>query len=434
MAEPTRYVVDVDVHVVEFVHPVLQILRRHGHDELAAALLAGQSPEQRRRRPFAGTWWGTPTDDADEWAAAHVPAVLARRLADHGVDRAVLHTTWGQSLGMLGDLGSRVALARALNVYISELAEGSRDRLLPAAIVPTTDERAAVALIEEARDHEMRVINLELPRWGRTIADEPELVPPDAVLRSCLENEMVVMVHASAMGLTGRRTNSFLHNHLGAFAQGSEMVARALLLSGVMRRLPELKVCFCEGGPLWFIDLVAGLLSHLRFRGPTGLRRLDPSRLDTARAAEAVGGVAPSLVDGLRGWSEEGLLQGAGPMGGMDEFGPMGVTTEDQLLEQLSRLATTSSADPFELNLLRQLEESVGVQFPCMYASDFGHWDARPMADEAEARRQLADRSPEVASRLFVDDAAHFAGALAAEHVTTSVEDAPGGSRDPTHG
>src|SRR5207245_962317 len=72
------------------------------------------------------------------------------------------------------------------------------------------------------------------------------------------------------------------YNHIGTLAAGGEALAKSLLIGGVTRRFPTLKVAFLEGGVGWAVRLFADILGHWEKRNTRTIYNMDPERLDRA--------------------------------------------------------------------------------------------------------------------------------------------------------
>src|SRR5262249_55202046 len=83
----------------------------------------------------------------------------------------------------------------------------------------------------------------------------------------------------------GARTSisSYLHNHLGLFAEAGDALCKSLFLAGVTRRFPTLNFGFLEGGVAWACSLFSGLVEHWERRTRDALSHYDPAQLDRAR-------------------------------------------------------------------------------------------------------------------------------------------------------
>ena len=94
---------------------------------------------------------------------------------------------------------------------------------------------------------------------------------------------MAVTCHSSTHGLGSRRSiSSYMHNQLGKFANGSEILCKSVFFGGVTRRFPHLNFAFLEGGVGWAATLYSGLVGRWEKRNAKAIETLDPANLDKA--------------------------------------------------------------------------------------------------------------------------------------------------------
>jgi len=98
-------VIDADGHWIEFEPTLLDYLKHVGGPTMVDRFLqedylAGlrswsrMTPEERRaRRPTQPAWWGLPAKNSRDRATAMLPRLLYERMADIGLDFAVVYPT-----------------------------------------------------------------------------------------------------------------------------------------------------------------------------------------------------------------------------------------------------------------------------------------------------------------------------------------------------
>lgn len=394
-------VLDSDGHAVEYVPVVQEILREQAGPELAERFgmmttsghhLRTMTPEQlRAARRHKGGWWAVPAANTLDRATAMLPALMAKRLPELGIDHAVVYGTLGLGACVVTDDELRPAMARAFNTYYAEAFREHRDLLTPVGVIPmgTPDE----ALTE--LDHCTGVLGLKAFVFGGPITRKDDtgtwldnlivdsLYDYDPVWQRCVELGVAPTFHTAAAGW-GSRTSptSYVFNHIGMFATGCEAMARAMFLGGVPHRFPELRVAFQEGGVAWAATLLSDIKGHWSKRNRDAVRHYDPARLDRPLIAElfrAHGGKLfgdrDDLDDGLRFLSDPD-----DPL--VDEFAATGVASEDDI----DRLFTErfhfgcEADDPMTALAFRE------PRLKAIFASDIGHWDvpdARGVLPEA---------------------------------------------------
>ena len=95
-------------------------------------------------------WWGLPARNSLDRATALLPALLAERLDEIGIDHAVLYPTYGLVPTNLDDGDLRRAVARAFNTFYAEEFRDHRAKLTPVGIIPMHTPEEALAELEYA--------------------------------------------------------------------------------------------------------------------------------------------------------------------------------------------------------------------------------------------------------------------------------------------
>ena len=145
-------VVDGDGHLLESVPMLFDTLTRIAGADLADRLARTlptlfTGPGSVEDGLPRGPWWPSPTDALYQ-ATVMVPALLAERLEEIGLDFVVLYPSLGLALCTIPDAEIRCASLRALNTMLEEITRDHSRVLTPAAVIPMhTPEEA----IEELR-------------------------------------------------------------------------------------------------------------------------------------------------------------------------------------------------------------------------------------------------------------------------------------------
>ena len=394
-------VIDSDGHAVEYVPVVQEILREQAGPELAERFgmmttsghhLRTMSPEQlRAARRHKGGWWAVPAANTLDRATAMLPALMAKRLPELGIDHAVVYGTLGLGACVVTDDELRPAMARAFNTYYAEAFREHRDLLTPVGVIPVGTPEEAIAEL----DHCTGVLGLKAFVFGGPITRKDDngtwldnlivdsLHDYDPVWQRCVELGVAPTFHTAAAGW-GSRTSptSYVFNHIGMFATGCEAMARAMFLGGVPARFPELRVAFQEGGVAWAATLLSDIKGHWSKRNGEAVRHYDPSRIDRPLIAELfrehggkLFGDRDDLDDGLRFLSDPD-----DPL--VDEFAATGVATEDDI----DRLFTGRFHFGCEADDPMTALAFGTPRLKAVFASDIGHWDvpdARGVLPEA---------------------------------------------------
>ena len=137
-------IIDSDGHAIEYLPLVRDILREQAGESVATgldrvtsagALTRGLTPEQMRGAALVRSpWWGLPARNSLDRATALLPALLAERLDEIGIDHAVLYPTYGLVPANLDDAELRRALARAFHTFYAEAVRDNRARLTPVGL------------------------------------------------------------------------------------------------------------------------------------------------------------------------------------------------------------------------------------------------------------------------------------------------------------
>jgi predicted TIM-barrel fold metal-dependent hydrolase len=383
-------VIDSDGHAVEYLPLVQEIMREQSGDELADVfgMMGG-----RRSTGAKQGWWATPSANTLDRGTAMLPALMAARLPELGLDHAVVYGTLGLAVTVLPHDDLRRAVARAFNTYYARAFADHLDVLTPVGAIPmfTPDEAL------EELDHATSELGLKAFVFGGPIprADRLDVLCVDGaydydpVWQRCVELGVSPTFHTSSAGW-GSRTSptSYVFNHLGMFATGVEAMARSMFLGGVAHRFPELRCAFQEGGVAWAAGLYSDLVGHWEKRNRDAIRHYDPKALDRPfieRLFDEYGGEMFAGRDDL----DAGLRFLSDPEDELvDEFAASGIETADDI----KRLFTErfyfgcEADDPLTALAFDPRRLPMGARLKAVFASDIGHWDvpdAREVLPEA---------------------------------------------------
>ncbi len=412
-------VIDADGHVIEFMPAVRDHLVEVGGRQLAdefdavldapAQLAALPEEERRAMGLFKMTWWAYPARNALDRATGMLPALLYERLDELGLDFAVLYPTVGLaalSLGHQTDL--RRAAVRAFNRCAAEMFAPYADRLTPVAMIPMVDPGEAL----DELDHAVNELGLKAvllnglvyrpltpdgpggARWVDAFGAESPY-DYDPVWARCVELGVAPTFHSSAMGWGSRVSQrSYVHNHIGNFAQAGEATCRSLFMHGVPTRFPEIRMAFLEGGAGWACNLYSDLVGHLEKRGPVGVRAYDPDTMDRAlvrRLFESHG--APRYKKHLDEL-DEGLAVLSRSGDYADEFAASGVGSAEDVCDVFERNFRfgCEADDPMNAVAFDARIHPLGAKLRAIFSSDIGHWDVPDMAEVVAEAWELVDR------------------------------------------
>jgi predicted TIM-barrel fold metal-dependent hydrolase len=324
-----------------------------------------------------------------------LPRLLYERLDEIGIDVAVLYPTAGLMVMAVDDDELRCALARACNRYAAACYGEFSDRLLPVAVVPNYTPEEALAELE----HAVGILGLKPVLFGGLVL---RVAPGhdgdraarwvdglgldsahdyDPVWARCAELGVSPTFHSTGIGFGSRVSpTNYVANHIGNFAAGSEAVCRSLLFGGAMRRFPELRFAFLEGGPAWAASLYADVVGHWEKRNRGALAHYDPAALDRpllddlvrSHGSDAFVARMDRLDSSLRFLSDPDEDPTV-----LDEFAASGLESAEQIRAVFAEQCFfgCEADDPMNALAFDERLHPMGVQLQAMFASDIGHWD-----------------------------------------------------------
>lgn len=200
-----------------------------------------------------------------ELDAAHTADGQFAAMDAVGIDAAVLFPTFASYLvGIDGLEADRaLAFARAYNLWLKDLRNHDRKRLLGAWLVAPHDPAALPGEVEAALAHGCVAIAMRPnPIGGRTLGD-PAYEP---FYSACAEYGLPIILHegthARAPTAGADRFHSRFALHACSHPMEQMMAFLALVEGGVFVRHPELKVGFWEAGCGW-VPYWLGRLDHI---------------------------------------------------------------------------------------------------------------------------------------------------------------------------
>jgi hypothetical protein len=279
-----------------------------------------------------------------------------------------------------------------------------RDRLEPVAVIPTFSPAEAVAEL----DHAVGSLGLKAVVLSGVV---PRTVRPDGtpatwvdtlghgslhdyapLWRRCVELGVAPAFHGIGYGWGTRVSGTnYVHNHLGNFAAAQEGTCRSLLMGGVLRREPALRLAFLEGGVSWAAQLYADLLAHHQKRNKEAVQQFDPAGFDPVEAARLFERYATGSLQDYLDRVDEGARPFSDPrvaVHGSDDFAESDISGPDDIIRIFTKqLAFGCEADdPMNAVAFDRSRLPHHIRLNAMFASDIGHWDvpdARDVLPEA---------------------------------------------------
>ena len=418
-------VIDGDGHLIEPAPLFHHYLEKVGGKDLVESYQRELrehptgSRGNRETGDMRGAWWGV-SNDAYDLATVMAPKLLHQRLEEIGIDFAVMYPTLGLALPTIHDDGVRRGAVRALNTMNAEVCAPFRDRLAPSAAIPMHTPEEAIAELEFAHAHGLKVAMIP-PGVARPIPElekaHPQAFPYasyfdnygldsfydyDPLWRKFAELKIAVTSHGG-VGLRylplGRRSPSnYMFNHIGGHAYQQGELCRSLVFGGVPARFPNLSFGFLECGAGWAVDLLHSLEEHWEKRNLEGLRNYDPKGLDRARLNQLLteyGGpqyVAAPSRERLGRAYDEGITRHDRETD-RDEWARCGVREEHDFAKIFENFFFGCEADdPSVFRALDARGNPFKMRFQPIFSSDIGHWDVPDIKTVLLESHHLVDK------------------------------------------
>jgi predicted TIM-barrel fold metal-dependent hydrolase len=422
-ARLTHPVIDADGHWIEFEPTFLDYLNRVGgptmvdryhRNEYSTGLRswAQMTPEKRRaRRALQPAWWALPTKNSLDRATTMLPHLLYERMADFGLDFAIVYPTLALFFAAMKDKAVRGAAYRAYNLMAADMFRGLEDRLIPTACIPMDTPAEALAELEVA----VKQLGLKALMFTSLLRRPIEALQKDGapnryatwldtlgldsqydydpVWAKCVELKVTPTFHTASQGVGARASYSnFVYNHIGHFAAAGEAVCKSLFLNGVTRRFPTLKFAFLEGGVGWACTLYSDLIGHWKRRSMQALNHTNPANLDLELIAEYCRRYgAESLTSHLDQLDSIGdVLAG---VEAVDDFAACEIThpTDIRDLFVPNFYFGCEPDDPVNVWAFRAEANPFKVKLRAIMGSDIGHFDCLDMSEVLTEAYELVD-------------------------------------------
>jgi predicted TIM-barrel fold metal-dependent hydrolase len=422
-------VIDGDGHTQEYHPEVIEYFRDVAGPELTEKYLKKRlrrawhsaSPDERMYRRIARPpFWTMPAKNTLDLATAMLPDLFRARFDDIGIDYAVVYTSQFHLIGERDD-EIRRAGCRAVNLMNWDRFKRHADRMTPAAIIPMRTPGEAIEELEfcvgtlgfkaimvdgivsrpvpAVEDKAPELASLS--QWMDSLAvDSP--YDYDPFWKKCIELKVSPTSHASGQQWGSRMSvSSYSFNHIGAFAAAGEAFCKALFLGGVVRRFPELRFCFLEGGVNWAVSLYNDLYEHWEKRNIGALHdHLDPRQIDRTLLSELVakyGGeeYAPYLdrfkvKDNVPG-ARPGLMP---DIDCIDDWAAAGIESKKDIHDLfVPRFFFGCEADDLTIaHAFNRHSMHGGARLQALFSSDVAHWDVPDMTETLAESYELVEK------------------------------------------
>lgn len=416
--------IDGDSHIIEYTPVLIDFIEQAGGKSAVERFLRGMrgqnwykmSDEERRHtRTIRGPWWALPTRNTLDRCTAMLPRLYYERMDDFGLDFMVLYPTQGLFFGSSTNDENRQTACHAYNEYICACYAEFSDRMTPAAMIPLYTPEEGIRELEHAHSLGLKVAMIPsfIRRPVPQVAEEyPDLANRitwldsyaidsehdyDPFWAKCVELGFAVAAHSGGMGFDDRRSMSnYMYNHMGHFAAAGEVLAKSLLMGGVTRRFPNLRIALLEGGVQNGVRLFADIFSRWKKRSLENLEHLNPANMDLQQARELFERYADAPTRDKLDQLEKTLLVGPRVVDAehRDDFAKMGVEKPEDLRDLFIPhfYFGCEADDPLACIAFDRKLNPVGAQIRAIMSFDLGHWDVSDMNNAAaEAYEQLED-------------------------------------------
>jgi predicted TIM-barrel fold metal-dependent hydrolase len=395
-------VIDGDAHIIECPFVLPDFLKQVGGSDLVKRFdkaLATSRPGNAKSN-FWPAHTGKYTIDR---LTTMLPGLYERRLDETGVDFCTLYTTLGFHIQVMPDDEVRAAASRALNMMNAEIFKDVSHRMRPSALIPmhTPDEaigelefavnelgmQAAMICNEVLRPHPEVVANApELAdyarHWTPLALDSP--YDYDPFWAKCVELKVAPAGHSINYGGAHGSPSNYVFNRLGLFATAGHAAARALFMSGVTRRFPDLNIGFLEGGVWWAVALYNDIFEFWEKRNVDQLLEYhDPANWDIALSAEMFDLYGSERQTGERfmenkeRYLRDGRTTPGEPPAFIDDWKHLGITCKEDIRDLFvdNLYFGCEADDSMNYTAFNTKANKLGVKLKAMFSSDLGHWD-----------------------------------------------------------
>jgi predicted TIM-barrel fold metal-dependent hydrolase len=395
-------VVDGDAHIIECAFVLPDFLKQVGGADLVKRFDAAlqNSRPIKAKSLFWPAHTGSYTIDR---LTTMLPKLYERRLEEAGVDFCTLYSTYGFRIQVMPDDEVRAAACRALNMMNAEIFKDVSYWMRPSALIPMHTPDEAVAELEFAVNElglqAAMTCNEVLRPHPEVVARAPELADYamhwtplaldspydyDPFWAKCVELKVAPSGHSINYGGTHGSPTNYVFNRLGLFATSGHAAARALFLSGVTRRFPELNIGFLEGGVWWGAALYNDLFEFWEKRNVDQLLEYhDPANWDVGLSAEISDlygtpyHTGERFVANQQEFTRDGRAKSGETPDFVDDWKHLGITCKEDLRDLFVNnfYFGCEADDALNYTAFNTKANKMGAKLKAMFSSDLGHWD-----------------------------------------------------------
>jgi len=411
-------VIDCDGHIIESRFVLPDFLKQVG----GAGLVKRFDAALANARPGGAKslfWPGHTGKYTIDRLTTMLPALYKRRLDETGIDFTTLYPTFGFTCQTMPDDEVRQASCRALNMMYADMFKDVSDRMTPAAAIPMHTPEEAVAELEFAvKELGLRAAmtcNEVLRPHPDVVAGAPDLADAsrrwtplaldspydyDPFWAKCVELKVAPSGHSINYGGIHGSTTNYVFNRIGLFATAGHAAARALFLSGVTQKFPDLNIGFLEGGVWWAVALHNDLVEFWEKRNVDQLLEYhDPAKFDVEMAAEMfeLYGNDYLTPERLRQASTLYTRDGRTEPGVTPDFVDDWKALDVGSGKDISDLFVNNfyfgceADDSMNYTAFNRRANKHGVELKAMFSSDLGHWDVVDFGEVLEEAHEQVD-------------------------------------------
>jgi predicted TIM-barrel fold metal-dependent hydrolase len=409
-------VIDGDGHIIESRFVLPDFLKQVGGPDLVARF--EKSVAHARPEAAKSLFWGSHSSHLTiDRVTTMLPRLYAQRLDEAGVDFATLYPTYGFRCQVMPDDEVRQAACRALNMMYADMFKDVGDRMTPAAVIPMHTPEEAVEELEFAVNelglkaamtaNEVLRPNPKVAAEAPQYADATRGYSPlaldspydyDPFWAKCVELKVTPAGHSINYSCTHASPTNYVYNRIGIFATFAHAAARALFISGVTKRFPELNIGFLEGGVWWAVSLYNDLIEFFEKRNVEALLdHHDPAKFDVALTEQLYRDFGNEYLTPQRfmenkdAFTRDGRTSPGVDPDFIDDWKALGAERAEDIRDLFidNFYFGCEADDAMNYTAFNAKANKFGAKLKAMFSSDLGHWDVVDFGDVlAEAHEQ----------------------------------------------
>ena len=409
-------VIDGDGHIIESRFVLPDFLKKVGGPDIVKRF--EKAVAVARPGGAKSLFWGSHSGDLTiDRVTTMLPRLYAQRLDEAGVDFVTLYPTYGFRCQVMPDDEMRQASCRALNMMYADMFKDVSDRMTPAAVIPMHTPDEAIAELEfvvnELGLKAAMTVNEVIRPDPKVAAEAPEYADAtrcysplalnspydyDPFWAKCVELKVAPAGHSINYSGTHASTTNYVYNRIGVFATFGHAAARALFLSGVTKKFPELNIGFLEGGVWWGVSLYNDLIEFFEKRNVESLLdHHDPAKFDVALTETLYRDFGNEYLTPERflankeGFTSDGRTTPGVNPDFIDDWSALGAESGEDIRDLfIDNLYFGCEADDaMNYTAFNTKANKFGAKLKAMFSSDLGHWDVVDFGDVlAEAHEQ----------------------------------------------